>query len=107
MNKIITITETASRAIEVFTRKNQMLRVAVKGGGCSGLSYDVKVDSITDKNDTIFEYDTFKVVVDNKSMIYIKGMELDYSTGIDGKGFQFKNPNAINTCGCGESFSIM
>ena len=81
------------------------LRLGVKGGGCSGLSYDLTFTS-TEKGDTVIEHKGFKVFMDAKSLIYLKGMMLDYKGGLDGKGFVFVNPNATSTCGCGESFSI-
>lgn len=85
--------------------KTQGLRLAVKGGGCSGLSYDMKFDEIKDK-DLIQEFENFKIVVDPKSAIYVKGMIIDFDDSLTGKGFTFKNPNATDTCGCGESFSV-
>ena len=81
------------------------LRLGVKGGGCSGLSYDLAFTP-TEKGDTVVEHKDFKVFMDAKSLIYLKGMMLDYKGGLDGKGFVFVNPNATSTCGCGESFSI-
>ena len=81
------------------------LRLGVKGGGCSGLSYDLAFTPM-EKGDTIVEHEGFKVFMDAKSLIYLKGMMLDYKGGLDGKGFVFVNPNATSTCGCGESFSI-
>lgn len=82
------------------------LRVAVKGGGCSGLMYDLSFDDqITDKDD-IFEDNGVKVIVDKKSLFYLLDTTLDFSDGLNGKGFQFVNPNATRTCGCGESFSV-
>ena len=81
------------------------LRLAVKGGGCSGLSYDLSFTPKED-GDTIIQHDEFSVFMDAKSMIYLKGMQLDYQDGLQGKGFVFVNPNATSTCGCGESFSI-
>ena len=81
------------------------LRLAVKGGGCSGLSYDLAFTP-TEDGDTIIQHDEFSVFMDAKSMIYLKGMQLDYQDGLQGKGFVFVNPNATSTCGCGESFSI-
>lgn len=82
------------------------LRLSVKGGGCSGLSYDLSFTP-EEKGDNITEKDDFKVFIDVKSMIYLKGMLLDYEGGLQGKGFVFKNPNATSTCGCGESFSVI
>ena len=81
------------------------LRLAVKGGGCSGLSYDLQFTSEEPK-DTVFEHDGFKIFMDAKSMIYLKGMAVDFDDSLQGKGFIFINPNATNTCGCGESFSM-
>ena len=82
------------------------LRLSVKGGGCSGLSYDLSFTP-EEKGDNVTEKDDFKVYIDVKSMIYLKGMLLDYEGGLQGKGFVFKNPNATSTCGCGESFSVI
>ena len=81
------------------------LRLGGKGGGCSGLSYDLQFTP-TEEGDTVFETDDFTVFMDPKSMIYLKGMQLDFQGGLQGKGFVFGNPNATSTCGCGESFSI-
>ncbi|MEK9628333.1 MAG: iron-sulfur cluster insertion protein ErpA [Nitrospinota bacterium] len=81
------------------------LRLAVKGGGCSGLSYDLSFTA-KEEGDTIIQHEEFNVFMDAKSMIYLKGMQLDYQDGLQGKGFVFVNPNATSTCGCGESFSI-
>ena len=86
--------------------ENHNLRVSVKGGGCSGLMYDLGFDDITSDNDEIFEDKGMKILVDKKSLLYLLGTTLDYSDGLNGKGFQFINPNAERTCGCGESFSI-
>ncbi|KAA3597196.1 MAG: iron-sulfur cluster assembly accessory protein [Calditrichaeota bacterium] len=82
------------------------LRVGVKGGGCSGLSYYLDFDSEERAGDKIFEEDGVRVVVDGKSFLYLNGTELDFSDGLNGKGFQFINPNASRTCGCGESFGV-
>ena len=81
------------------------LRLGIKGGGCSGLSY---VLDFTPKNegDTVVDYGTFKVFLDRKSTIYLSGIVLDHQAGLQGRGFVFENPMATNTCGCGESFSI-
>ena len=81
------------------------LRLGVKGGGCSGLSYDLQFTP-QEKGDTIISHDGFNVFMDAKSMIYLKGMQLDYQDGLQGTGFVFVNPNATSHCGCGESFSI-
>ncbi len=82
------------------------VRVSVKGGGCSGLMYDLAFDDQMKEGDKVFEDNGVKVVVDRKSILYLVGTTLDFSGGLNGKGFQFVNPNASRTCGCGESFSI-
>lgn len=81
------------------------LRLGVKGGGCSGLSYKLEF-SPREEGDTIIDTDGFNVFMDPKSLIYLKGMQLDFQGGLNGKGFVFQNPNAASTCGCGESFSL-
>lgn len=81
------------------------LRLGVKGGGCSGLSYDLQFTP-TENGDTVIQHNDFEVFMDAKSMINLKGMQLDFQDGLQGKGFVFSNPNATSTCGCGESFSI-
>jgi iron-sulfur cluster assembly protein len=78
----------------------------VKGGGCSGLSYDLEFDTHARERDLVYEFEGLKVFVDPKSHLYLKGITLDFSGGLNGKGFQFKNPNATGSCSCGESFSI-
>ncbi len=85
---------------------NAFVRVGVEGGGCSGLMYQLKFDSEMKDGDQVFEDNGVKVVVDKKSFLYLVGTELEYTGGLNGKGFEFKNPNASRTCGCGESFSI-
>lgn len=82
------------------------LRVSVKGGGCSGLMYDLSFDAEIKDTDEVMEAGGVKVLVDKKSLLYLLGTTLDFSDGLNGKGFQFVNPNASRTCGCGESFSI-
>lgn len=82
------------------------LRVSVKGGGCSGLMYDLAFDTETSADDDIFEDQGIKIMVDKKSLLYLLGTTLDFTDGLNGTGFQFVNPNASRTCGCGESFSI-
>ena len=82
------------------------IRVAVKGGGCSGLMYDLEFDDQIADSDDIFEDKGVKIIVDKKSLLYLLGTTLDFTDGLNGKGFQFINPNASRTCGCGESFSI-
>jgi iron-sulfur cluster assembly protein len=81
------------------------VRLGVKGGGCSGLSYLLEFGAVRE-GDRLIEHDGVQFFLDRKSSIYLKGVQLDYDAGIEGKGFVFGNPNATNTCGCGESFSI-
>lgn len=81
------------------------LRLAVTGGGCSGLSYKIEFAAEKEK-DNILDFSGVKVLIDPKSVIYLKGIVLDFKDGLNGKGFVFDNPNAKNTCGCGESFSL-
>jgi iron-sulfur cluster assembly protein len=92
---------------EGLTPDTHHLRVGVKGGGCSGLSYVMDFDDKTDEFDEVIQLDGgLKVVIDRKSVLYLYGTELDYSDGLNGKGFQWGNPNASRTCGCGESFAL-
>lgn len=81
------------------------LRLAVTGGGCSGLSYKIEFSDLKER-DNVLEFSGVKVLIDPKSVIYLKGIVLDFKDGLTGKGFVFDNPNAKNTCGCGESFSL-
>jgi iron-sulfur cluster assembly protein len=87
--------------------KDLCLRVGVRGGGCSGMSYtmDFEDPSNVRDDDAVYDYADFQVVCDPKSLLYIYGMQLDYSNALIGGGFQFANPNADQTCGCGKSFS--
>ena len=89
-----------------FNPINDFVRVGVKSGGCSGLSYELKFDSNQLNEDRLFEDNGVKILVDKKSLLYLVGTTLDYSGGLNGKGFVFNNPNANRTCGCGESFSL-
>ena len=90
-----------------ITPDSHHLRVGVKGGGCSGLSYVMDFDDKIEPTDETIKIDGgLKVVIDRKSVLYLYGTELDYSDGLNGKGFQWGNPNASRTCGCGESFSL-
>ncbi|MDE2842288.1 MAG: iron-sulfur cluster assembly accessory protein [Chloroflexota bacterium] len=107
----VQITEKAAEKIKYFAekegiQKNVGLRVAVKGGGCSGLTYDLKITDEELESDKIVEQFGVKVMVDKKSYIYLVGTELDFSDGLNGKGFTFENPNAKKACGCGTSFSV-
>ena len=82
------------------------LKVGVKGGGCSGLMYVMEFASGPLKGERIFENNGIKIFVDLKSFLYLQGMTLDFSDGLNGKGFEFSNPNATKTCGCGASFGV-
>ena len=89
-----------------FDATKDFVRVGVKSGGCSGLSYELNFDNKQLENDKLFEDNDVKIVVDKKSFLYLVGTTLDFSGGLNGKGFVFNNPNANRTCGCGESFSL-
>ncbi len=86
--------------------ENSFIRVGVKGGGCSGLMYDLDFDNELKEDDKKMDDNGLTVVVDKKSFLYLIGTQLDFSGGLNGKGFQFVNPNASRTCGCGESFAV-
>ena len=114
--KGILITETAMQQLSKLCLEqgeDKLLRVGVRSGGCSGMSYtmDFVLSSQIQKDEEIYEYstpdgDAFKVVCDPKSLLYIYGMQLDFSTALIGGGFNFTNPNATQTCGCGSSFAV-
>ena len=109
MNQIVTITDTAKeKIISTMEFPGDNLRIAVKGGGCSGMSYELYGEAPEDVQDidTVIPHENFNVVIDQKSIIYLKGIELDFDDGLQGKGFVFKNPQATSTCGCGESFNV-
>jgi|TARA_B110000263_G_C15247665_1_gene482507 iron-sulfur cluster assembly protein len=89
-----------------FDPIQDFVRVGVKSGGCSGLSYELKFDKALNEQDKLFRDNDIKIIVDKKSLLYIVGTILEYSGGLNGKGFVFNNPNANRTCGCGESFSL-
>lgn len=91
---------------EGFNHEIDFVRVGVKSGGCSGLSYELKFDDKQGDTDKLFEDNLIKLIVDKKSFLYLVGTTLEYSGGLNGKGFVFNNPNANRTCGCGESFSL-
>jgi iron-sulfur cluster assembly protein len=108
---MITVTEKAkNRALELMKAENRpeetFIRVGVEGGGCSGLSYKLEFDTVIRPDDKVFEDKGIKIVCDKKSFLYLVGTELDFSDGLNGKGFEFHNPNASRTCGCGESFAV-
>lgn len=109
----LTVTNRAiDRINEIRSEKNvpesAILRVGVVSGGCSGLTYDLDFDTDTEvqENDKLFDVDGVRILIDMRSFLYLAGTELDYSDGLNGQGFHFKNPNATRTCSCGESFSI-
>lgn len=109
---MITVSDSAKTKIsqlmaeDGFNVAKDFVRVGVKSGGCSGLSYDLKFDHDAGEDDKIFEQNEVKIAVDKKSFLYLVGTTLEYSGGLNGKGFVFNNPNANRTCGCGESFSL-
>jgi iron-sulfur cluster assembly protein len=107
---MITVTDTAKkqaiRLMEDEGKEGYFIRVGVDGGGCSGLMYQLSFDNEEKEGDKAFEDNGIKVVVDKKSYLYLIGTILDFSGGLNGKGFVFNNPNAGRTCGCGESFSL-
>lgn len=107
----VEISAKAAEKIKYFADKegledNVGLRVAVKGGGCSGLTYDLTITNQERESDKIVEQYGVKVMVDKKSYIYLVGTQLDFSDGLNGKGFVFENPNAKKACGCGTSFAV-
>ena len=107
---MITVTdiakETALRMMREDNNEGFFIRVGVEGGGCSGLMYQLKFDNEINEDDKEFEDNGIKIVMNKKSVLYLAGTTLDYSGGLNGKGFVFSNPNASRTCGCGESFSL-
>lgn len=107
---MITLTEEAVMQIKKCRQDANLtdggLRVAVAGGGCSGLSYKLEFQKEPNPEDKVFEQDGVKVFVDPKSFLYVKGLTLDYSGGLNGTGFVFRNPNATKSCGCGSSFAV-
>jgi len=105
---MIDITKTAQKEINRLLKEegeNIGLRLGIKGGGCSGLSYILEFTSERE-GDTVLDHEEFKVFLDRKSTIYLSGIQLDHQSGLSGRGFVFENPLASNTCGCGESFSL-
>ena len=107
---MVTVSEGAAKKlnslIEESGFKTPYVRVSIKGGGCSGLSYDLSFDTDQQVGDNLAEDKGVKILVDNKSLLYLYGTELNFSDGLNGKGFEFINPNASRTCGCGESFAV-
>ncbi|SNY95127.1 HesB/IscA family protein [Flagellimonas pacifica] len=109
---MIKVSETAKKRVvtlmteEGFDATTDFVRVGVKSGGCSGLSYELNFDKTASDTDKVFEDNAVRIIVDKKSFLYLVGTTLEYSGGLNGKGFVFNNPNAQRTCGCGESFSL-
>lgn len=108
---MITVTDKAKNKVEELIRSSNLnesyfLRVSVAGGGCSGLSYKLDFDNEIKPGDQFFEDKGIRISLDMKSFLYLAGTELDFSDGLNGKGFNFHNPNASRTCGCGDSFSV-
>ena len=107
---MLTVTDAAKkqslRLMEDEQKEGYFIRVGVQGGGCSGLMYQLTFDNQENEGDMSFENNGVKVVVDKKSYLYLVGTTLDFSGGLNGKGFVFQIPNADRTCGCGESFSV-
>jgi len=109
---MIQVSETAKKQVMNlmseggFDTSKDYVRVGVKSGGCSGLSYELDFDDKMGDTDKVFEDNDVRIIVDKKSFLYLVGTVLEYSGGLNGKGFVFNNPNAQRTCGCGESFSL-
>lgn len=107
---MINVTDSAKQqALKLMQEEGKegyFIRVGVQGGGCSGLMYQLEMDNEDKEGDKAFEDNGIRIVVDKKSYLYLIGTTLDFSGGLNGKGFMFKNPNADRTCGCGESFSV-
>ena len=108
---MITVSEKAKTKVEALTQeagldKDYFVRVSVVGGGCSGLSYKMDFDNESKKDDQVFEDKGLKIVCDLKSFLYLVNTELEFSDGLNGKGFYFNNTNASRSCGCGESFAV-
>lgn len=108
---MIQVSDSAAKRITALKTEDNaspdaFLRVFVKRGGCSGFSYKMEFDQALKEGDKVFESNGAKVVVDQKSLLYLVGMVLDYEGGLNGKGFIFSNPNANKTCGCGSSFGV-
>jgi iron-sulfur cluster assembly protein len=105
------ISDEAKAKVESLMQEAQLdashfVRVSVTSGGCSGLSYNMEFDNQSQPNDQVFEDKGLKIVTDLKSFLYLFNTTLEFSGGLNGKGFHFSNPNAARTCGCGESFAV-
>ena len=109
-NKMIKISDSARdrllHLLDKKSEKNAFVRVGVESGGCSGLSYKLDFDNAKKEDDELIEDNEIRLLVNKKSFLYLVGTTLEFSDGLNGKGFVFNNPNASRTCGCGESFSL-
>lgn len=109
---MIKVSETAHKKLAELMRESgfepaeSYVRVGVSSGGCSGLSYSLDFDKAVKDSDKLFEDNGVRILIDKKSFLYLVGTTLEYSGGLNGKGFSFNNPNASRTCGCGESFAV-
>ena len=107
---MVTITDSAKEKLIALLEKEgddmKFVRVGVNSGGCSGLTYELGFDKAQNNDDEIIQNNEIKLLVNKKSLLYLAGTILEFSDGLNGKGFVFKNPNANRTCGCGESFSL-
>ena len=108
---MVSVTETAKKKIFSLLEEEGMsqdayVKVGVSSGGCSGLSYKLDFTKVKSEGDKLIEDNGVKILIDKKSLLYLIGTVLDFSGGLNGKGFTFNNPNASRTCGCGESFAI-
>tara|TARA_B100001029_G_scaffold163433_1_gene153537 strand:+ start:298 stop:621 length:324 start_codon:yes stop_codon:yes gene_type:complete len=107
---MVTITDSAKEKLLALLEKEgddmKFVRVGVNSGGCSGLTYELGFDKAQNNDDEIIQNNEIKLLVNKKSLLYLAGTILEFSDGLNGKGFVFKNPNANRTCGCGESFSL-
>ncbi len=111
MEPEVKVSERAAKQIVRLKMENSIpenhgLRVGVKGGGCSGLTYTMGFDAEPKPADSVIEHNGVKLFVDAKSLFYLMGTELDFTDGLNGRGFTFNNPNATKTCGCGSSFGV-
>ena len=107
----IEVTEKAAEKLKLFAKKEGLedqfgVRVGVKGGGCSGLLYTLSIDKAAGPDDKVVDQNGIQIFIDKKSYIFLAGTELDFSDGLNGKGFVFQNPNATKSCGCGNSFAV-
>jgi iron-sulfur cluster assembly protein len=109
---MVNVSDTAAKQLQsIFLEENKVpkdnyVRVGVKSGGCSGLSYILDFDDKSSEGDKVVESNGINLLIDKKSLLYLIGTTLEYSSGLNGKGFHWSNPNASRSCGCGESFSL-